>query len=303
MKVVAITPNGKQDYLAECIIEGLKELNVDILHTDAGNGLKGTNSDEYVVSHGQDADCILAFWSKSRAPAPRYHLMDQLSNLPVAYIDGSEYNYTGYVKESHPWLWPMMLDRADFYFKRECRPQDLDKSVLPLPFATRVQDQIADDTFKDIDIFCAFGQNHMDPIRAELETFCNKWANQGMNIKVGPCPAKEYQELTKRSRICVNAHGGGQDCMRFWEILGGGSSVFTQKLTIVVPMPFQHQKNIIEFTNLNEFHEHVSYYLTHPDALSELTRMGYQHMLKYHTTRARAQYMLGAMGWDYPSEA
>jgi len=302
MKVMCITPFNKEDYLSMCVIEGLKKLNVEIVHTDAGNGLQACYSDEYVLEQSVDADAVFAIWSKCRTPGPRFHLLNMISkNIPVAYIDGSEYNCAGYNGEKHPWLHPGMLKRADFYFKRECLPEDaVNNRILPLPFAARDRDFVypINAFTRDNDVFCAFGQNGMDPIRHRLEVMCkeNNWLT-------GKFSNEEYIRHTYGSKIGVNAHGGGEDCMRFWEILAAGAACFTQKLNIRIPHPFEDGVNIVEFMTHDEFVDKVKFYLDRPEELKRIALAGYQHLVKYHTTRERARYILETMGWDYPDEA
>jgi hypothetical protein len=301
MKVICITPHQKEDYLASCIIEGLKKLNVEIIHTDAGNGLKGYTSDPEILQHAGSASAVLAIWSKKRNPGPRFHLLDMIGKqLPVAYIDGSEYNCAGYPGESHPWIHPGMLKRCDYYFKRECMPADLQQGVLPLPFAARDKDFVYPiHTYpRDNDVFCAFGQNKMDPMRGRLEIACkdNNWMT-------GKFRNEDYVRFTYGSKIGVNAHGGGEDCMRFWEIIAAGAACFTQKLNIIMPHPFTDGVNMVEFKDEAEFVEKTKFYLENPDMLERIAAAGYNHLVKYHTTRERARYILETMGWDYPDEA
>ena len=46
------------------IIDGLNNLNIDVIATDAGNNVKNTYSDDEVIEHSKDADYIFVFWNR-----------------------------------------------------------------------------------------------------------------------------------------------------------------------------------------------------------------------------------------------
>lgn len=298
MKLICITPFNKHDYLTDCVIQGLRELNVELVHTDAGNGFEGCYDDAYILEQSIDADGILAFWSKRQNPAPRFKFMDHIQGIPKAYIDGSEYNQAGHPRKPSTWLaHDMLAGRADYYFKRECMPADVTQGVLPLPFAARERDfriPIGESPRK-LDIFAAFGQTKMDPIREQLQSMMIEWTN-GPKIEIGKFDNEQYQKFTASAKICVNAHGGGQDCMRFWEIMAAGAACFTQKFDIVMPHPYTDGWNMIEFSTVEEFKDKAKQFLECPEMLERIALAGYKHTKKYHTCKARAQYILENMG-------
>lgn len=301
MKIICITPFNKHDYLTDCVIQGLKELGHELINTDPGNGFTTQYRGQYVIDQAKDADAALAFWSKLQLPGPRYHLMDHMKNIPKAYIDGSEYNQIGHPRKPSTWLaHDMLTGRADYYFKRECMPADIAQGVLPLPFAARDRDfKIPiEANARTIDIFAAFGQTMMDPIRSKLQSMMIEWRHWagGPKIELGPVDNEKYQQLTASAKICVNAHGGGQDCMRFWEIMAAGAACFTQKFDIVMPHPYTDGWNMIEFSTVEEFKEKAKSFLQHPEMLERIALAGYKHTKKYHTCKARAQYILENMG-------
>ena len=102
MKIVAITPNKKHDYLTSSIIEGLIKNNIEVIASDKGNGIKIFFSDKQLIEHSKDADYILAFFGKivNNKP-PKYYLLEKINRPEItAYIDGSEWTYTGYAEEN-----------------------------------------------------------------------------------------------------------------------------------------------------------------------------------------------------------
>lgn len=303
MKIICITPFNKHDYLADCVIQGLRQLDFDVelINTDPGNGFTTQYRGNTVIQEAVDADAVLAFWSKEQNPAPRYHLMDKIKNIPKAYIDGSEYNQVGNPNKHSTWLAHDMLEgRADYYFKRECMPADVELGIIPLPFAARPQDftMPIGTNPRTLDIFAAFGQTKMDPIRGKLQHTLLEWRHWagGPKIEVGKFDNDKYKQFTASAKICVNAHGGGQDCMRFWEIMAGGAACFTQKFDIIMPNPYTDGWNMIEFTTAKEFKEKAEQFLKYPEMLERIAIAGHNHTKRYHTTKARAEYILDKMG-------
>ena len=77
MKIVAITPNRKEDTLAIFIIDGLYDIGVDVIATDFGNNVKKVYTDDEIIEHSKDADYIFAFAGKygyNGVPSPKLRL-------------------------------------------------------------------------------------------------------------------------------------------------------------------------------------------------------------------------------------
>jgi len=101
-----------------------------------------------------------------------------------------------------------------------------------------------------------------------------------------------YDEILRNSRISISCHGAGQDCMRFWEILGVGSMLISQKLDIVFHNPFEDGKNIVFFDSVKELTEKTRYYLEKPELVESIAISGHDHAKKYHQTMHRGLYLL-----------
>ena len=66
-----------------------------------------------------------------------YNLIDKSNGWDkTIYIDGSEYNYTGFPGKTNEQLDPTFKSKARHYFKRECLKEHIDQGIIPLPFAT-----------------------------------------------------------------------------------------------------------------------------------------------------------------------
>jgi hypothetical protein len=103
-----------------------------------------------------------------------------------------------------------------------------------------------------------------------------------------PQPTPKYFEVLSNSRISINCHGAGQDCLRYWEILSSGAMLFSQRLDIHIEHPFEDGKNAVFFSGLQEFEDKLGYYLAWPDKVEEIARNGYEHAKKFHTSKIRA---------------
>lgn len=306
LRISAIVPAGKHDYLTSCILEGLMQLGCTLTVSDDYERYVGSTEDGFIRSAAEKADAILAFWSKKRDPGPKYHLLEAIGRADdTAYIDGSEYNCTGHKNIKAPWLHEDMLaGRAHYYFKRECRPADIPQGVKPLPFAVRRQDMkppfytAIRNNPETLDIFAAFGQVKTHPIRKDLTDYLQRMADRvPYRIVAGQCDPQQYREFTWATKLCVNAHGGGEDCMRFWEIMGANSVCVSQRFSIVMPDRYVPGFHYLDFDDMTEFKDKVQWAMNNPFYLAEMKERAFIHTRKHHTTQARARYLLKNMGF------
>ena len=66
MKIVVIPPKEKWDFLAESVIEGFYENNIEVYSSDIGNGIKESDvySDDEIIEHSKSADYIFVFFGR-----------------------------------------------------------------------------------------------------------------------------------------------------------------------------------------------------------------------------------------------
>lgn len=307
MKIIAITPDRKRDYTTEQTLEGLKELGCEIFATDIGNGVEISYTDENLLSRN-DIDGVIAFFGKVRDNRPPRHYLAKMlkDKLPLIYVDGSEWTYTGYptkdqVRDSlldarkrkgHPWLHEEMLSIAKHYFKRECYPEDLQKNVIPHPFCLtkRHLSHIPD---KDIDLMCVFGQTSTG-MRQKVTDICRSLrdkTNYNIIVESNLQPEK-YREVVSRSRIIVDAWGGGDTCDRFYEAVGAGACCLYQKYNIVMHNPFEDMHSAVEYWDEQSFTDRIKLLLNSKDLCLRIGERGKQHALLYHTAQVRARKIL-----------
>lgn len=325
LKIAAITPDSKHDFLTDTIIQGLKELGHEIVATGKDNSVPHWANDGEFMEFAQQADCLLAFFGKVRGNnAPRYDLLNRidLSGLKCAYVDGSEWTCTGYPNDGQtararidskhrrefPWLNERFLGpNSKFtYFKRECYPQDEAAGIIPLPFAV-VRSSVWEKpqgffkpAEKSIDVFCRFGQTN-DGLRAEVLDFLHVWKAQthySIDCSTQPLNHTAFIGAIAEARIAIDAWGGGDCCARFYEIVGNKTLIAYQKYNIVVPNPYTDGKNCIEYSSIDELRSKLEDVLSNHSKLIEMTRACVEHTELYHTARARALYMLKHMGFE-----
>ena len=309
MKVIAITPHFKHDFLAATVVEGLYKCGIRVIATDYGNNVEKVFTDKEIIEHDKDADYIFVFSSKKTDPSPKYYLLDELKS-PKIYIDGSEWTHAYYYDSPHQqsesladpsrrkgkgWINTEMYERCDFYFKRECYPEDArhHPRMFPLPFGIVTKNiHIAYQPIpKTIDVLCAFGQVNTG-MRAHVSKMCREYRELGFNIVIGNFPYDFYIQKMKESYIVVDAWGSGDCNARFYEAVANGACVMHQKPNILIPEPFEDGVHCIEFSNEKEFWQKLQYYLDHLKEAESIGKIGQRHALQYHTSKARVEYIL-----------
>ena len=283
-------------------------------------------TDEEIVEHSKDADYVFVLWNKYSTrnhidPGGRMYLVDKI-NQPdkTIVIDGSEWSISGWgdpgfvnngiqlwtdkdrYEKGQPWIWHHMRDRAKWYFKRETFPEDVyEHNIIPFPYPCRIEDRMQDrinSLKKNLFFNCILGHTHTG-LRGEALDLCNRLRLEDKfkdSIFTGTpghrIPRTDYLDLTVRSKMVVDAWGGGSNCtVRRNEVVMNSTAIIGQKWLIVVPNDYTDGENIINWETVDELEEKIHYYYDNQDKLIEIGENGYQHALKYHTTEKRMQYI------------
>ena len=311
MKILAVTPYEKLDYLAETIIEGIYKNNIELKCTCPGNGVGQEDilhPSEY-HEYAKKADYIFAIWGKKRGTYPGidYSIVKEL-NLPdkTVYIDGSEWTFTGQPEQGQvaeakynplrrrgtAWINTDMLQYCKWYFKRECYPQDAELGIIPLLFGAVDRHYNTTTQDKAIDLFCAYGQTN-DGLRRETEQICNHLKSEGFNVVTGGgYDYDTYKNILAQSYIAVDAWGGGDCCARLWEIFANKTCALTQKYNILFPDKFIDGETYVEYSTIEEFESKVRYLLANKDLCIDIGNKGFTHLQKYHTAEQRVKYIV-----------
>jgi hypothetical protein len=313
MKIVVISPHKKTDTIAQLVIEGLYENNIEVIATDSGNSIQKTYSDEEILHHAESADYIFALWGKcikNNVPEPRFYLLDKINKFEKSvYIDGSEWTCTGFpnnnqvelslnnskLVKGEPWLNTKMLSKCKWYFKRECYEEDEKNGIIPLNVGARLN--MLDENYieKQYDIFCSF--NHVGTgLRKPVYDSCvNLKKSNDKVIITSNLPFNDYINFIKKSYIGISAWGAGNSCRRMWEIISKGTCCFAQKNEILIPNNFEDGENIVFYSTTDEFNEKIKYYLNNKSKTIEIGKKGQEHLKKYHTSKKRVEYILNIL--------
>jgi hypothetical protein len=103
----------------------------------------------------------------------------------------------------------------------------------------------------------------------------------------------EYFKIMAQSRVCVNLVGGAEcgKALRFYEIPYVGSAMLSQVDHAKQVNPFEHQKHCVYFSNEAELDNWVDILLGSDSYRETLAKAGHEHAMKYHTARARVDYI------------
>ena len=307
MKIIAIVPK-LFDYLVSAIIEGLYKNNVNIIASEPGNNVRKVYSKKEIIEHSKDADYILVFTGKVKGNIPpKYFLLDKINRPSItAFVDGSEWTYSSFPEKNQiteslknpirrkgkKWINKRLFNYCRWYFKRECYPEDAKKGIIPLLFAAEDIYFGNYDYEKNIDVFCSFGQKRTG-LRQKVENVCRKLERKGYNIVIkSGLSYEKYKKLISSSYISIDAWGGGDCNAKIWEIFANKSCCFSQKYNILFPHSFTDGYNYVEYSTIEEFEDKLRYYLKNKEKCLEIAERGYQHLLKYHTSKQRAKLIL-----------
>jgi len=104
-----------------------------------------------------------------------------------------------------------------------------------------------------------------------------------------------YLNMIAHSRTAISMRGSGRDTTRYWEIpLFKTLLICDGTMGAMHPHPFEHGKTAVfyEENNLKQVPELLDYYLSHETERRQIANAGYEHVMKYHTMKARAEYFL-----------
>lgn len=311
MKIACITPDRKHDYLVSGVLEGFEDLGATLVVSDPGNGATDKKmSDVDFVTAANECDFLLVFFGKVRGNlSPRYYLVDRikLPRCKKAYVDGSEWTFTGWEnvgqaaaslvdptqRRGEPWINASMLSKCGHYFKRECYPQDLQHGILSLPFALCKKHVILPKN-KDVDIFCSFGHVKTG-LRKDIQEACKSIRKESLlNVVVKSGMSRdEYNDTLARSRVIVDAWGGGDTTDRFWEGIGAGACVLYQRHNVFTPNQFVDWKHAVSYTTITEMTSSINrLFFGRSDELDNIAHAGLEHAMYYHTAKERAKFII-----------
>lgn len=293
MKIVCIQ-SPFFDLLTATVIEGLQALGHEIIASEDSN-YAVKSPDKTIRAAAIEADLIIVFSNNE----VRTSLVHGVAGPPIVYVDGAD--------QQEFRIPPDIKFKA--IFKRELNKHWVnirDEAIYALPFAAEMRYFSKVEVPLTRDITVSFAAN--------LNTNCARYSahyrlaelndpsifvgstgecSYGGQGHIGAVKStQKFRDLLKRSQISVNVPGVGYDCARYWEILAAGAMLYTQELDIVIPNPLVEDEHCVVFRNPDEFIPKLKLLQSNPSRIVQIASAGYDHVLKHHTTRARAQYLL-----------
>ena len=189
------------------------------------------------------------------------------------------------------------MEQPFLCFKREMLAcLDYGPRTFPLPFsysADRVPPAV--DGARDTSLFWA-GHRTAGLRRVYLEMLERRF-NISLDTQYTP---EVYASALLRSQIGLCIFGTGFDTVRYWELPAHGCMMLAERMPIVIPDDFEDGVSAVLFNDAEDLTGKMEYYLEHPDEAATIARAGRLHLLKHHTSVARAQQMLA---WIHKAES
>jgi len=292
MFIYYIIPSN-YDFLAASIIEGLLDLGHIVYTSENANYGMYLNRKTFIKNaHNGD---LLLIHSGSYCD---YSILKSISHKKVVYIDGSDF----------PWIENLLDYPIHLVFKRELMSNE-NLNIYPLPFAVenRYFNQL--ETPKTRITFISTLNNYYR--RSIHKYLLNLNINKDIlfigttgersytGISGIPSPTPKYYQLLSESIASINFPGKGWDCARFWEIIASKTCLISPSIEIDFPLPFIENIHYLKFTSLKELGVHVLWCIENPEKAAEIANNAFLHMLKYHTTKKRATYLLQTIDEKY----
>ena len=104
---------------------------------------------------------------------------------------------------------------------------------------------------------------------------------------------KEYFRVIAQSKVCVNLRGSA-DCgkaLRLYEIPYVGSAMVSQAYPVKQIHPFIDAEHCLYFKSICSMDFSIDLLLAYSKEREEMARAGHEHAMKYHTARARVDYV------------
>ncbi len=185
-------------------------------------------------------------------------------------------------------------------FKRELALGDASNGLYPLPFSASALQVPLLDPKSDKKYDVAFwAVESSETRRAAFRLLKGRYdcdrngSVSGQTFRNYSLKEGAYFAALNQTRISLSFRGEGFDTLRFWEVPMCGSLLLSESPVIQIPHPFSHGRNALFCKNdLSDLTELIDRYLPRPEEAAQIAAEGQAHLLKYHTHRRRAEYML-----------
>jgi spore maturation protein CgeB len=104
---------------------------------------------------------------------------------------------------------------------------------------------------------------------------------------------EDYRALLHRSKMALSVRGGGFDTVRYWEIVASKTLLVSEPPDIVIPHNFEHGRHAMFCRHdLRDLPAIVRRLRDDDQARQQMIEAAYQHLLAFHTSERRAEYLL-----------
>ena len=163
------------------------------------------------------------------------------------------------------------------------------KSVSWLPLA--YGGPRPDSNNRKIDIAYAGSTNW--ELYPERKEYLSALSDSFKNTSIGNCNPEDLFNLYMDSKIVFNFSPKNDLNMRFFEAIGAGALLMTNKVTLNgVEDIFAEGKEFIEYSGIEDMLEKIQYLLSHQDHLEQISSAGTANVSKHHTYMNRAESIL-----------
>jgi hypothetical protein len=102
----------------------------------------------------------------------------------------------------------------------------------------------------------------------------------------------DYYLNLQKCRIVLNLPGAGWDTFRFWENAACNAVHISERMPFFIPNDFVEEEHILRFSSVDELKKAVDRVLEEKANPKEIIRNGREHLVNFHLTTKRAQYLL-----------
>jgi hypothetical protein len=102
----------------------------------------------------------------------------------------------------------------------------------------------------------------------------------------------DYFNAIDSSKVNLNLLGGGNDCYRFWEILGCGGFVLSQGHDQIIEPDFTPGENCDIFMNKQEMYDKIDFYCKNDAIREKIALNGYNFVMNNHTCYHRLKFII-----------
>jgi len=254
-----------------------------------------------------DIDLLIVGASKVDCFETYIEVADRIpASVTTVFVDGGDRSDIGedLTIYGRPELYQQALAKRpfDIVFKREYNlDRRYDDNVYPLPISFNMDRLPGIPAGYRYDV--SFWAVETDPIRTHaLELLEDKYDCEQngtvRNQKFSKYKRKGqfYLQELAQCRIVLNFRGGGWDTMRYWEVPAVGTFMMTQKPGILIPDDFVAGRDVVHVDNdLEQLIDLCDYYLKHEAEREKIAASGRDHLLRYHTDVARAEFLLSKL--------